>query len=98
MTGAEKKNFFQLRSLYRISGLVGVAIAWSATYFLEDWDGPVFWTLICISVVLGYGGAWGGLSSQWGSTPFTNDPLGWRKAKKTYADSAEHKRDEDKRE
>ena len=30
--------------------------------------------------------------------PFTNDPLDWRKAKKTYADSAEHKPDEDKRE
>jgi len=34
--------------------------------------------------VLGYGGAWGGLAEQWGWKPLREDPLGWRKAKKSY--------------
>jgi hypothetical protein len=70
--------------LLRLAGLTGVLIGWAAMYFFEDWSSPYFLTLICLAVVLGYGGAWGGLSSQWGASPFTNDPLGWRKAKESY--------------
>ena len=77
-----------LHRLLRISGVAGVLICWATMYFFDDWSSIWFWLLISISVVLGYGGAWGGLSIQWGLLPFTNDPLGWRKAKKTYEEDA----------
>lgn len=86
-------NFFKAltpnarKKLLRLSGVLGVVVAWATTYFFEDWTSPAFWLLICVAVVLGYGGAWGGLSRQWGADPFDKDPLGWRDAKRTYSDS-----------
>ena len=53
-------------------------------YFFDDWGHPIFWVLITMAVVLGYGGAWGGLAEQWGWKPLRKDPLGWRTAKKSY--------------
>lgn len=68
----------------RLAGVVCVLIGWSAMYFFDEWDGPAFWTLICVATVLSASGAWGGLAEQWGYKPLTNDPLGWRAAKKSY--------------
>ena len=84
MTMFEKYKSKISQKILRISGVFGVFIGWATMYFFEDWSSPIFWLLISIAVILGYGGAWGGLSLQWGAPPFTNDPLGWRKAKESY--------------
>jgi hypothetical protein len=42
------------------------------------------WILVVIALVFGRGAAMAGIVQQWGYKPFTNDPLGWRKAKKSY--------------
>ena len=68
----------------RIAGLLGVLLGWAALYFFDDWSSPFFWLIATVATVLGLGGAWAGLSTQWGAPPFTNDPLGWREAKKSY--------------
>ncbi len=66
-------------------GIMGVATIWGTAYLLEEWSGILFWVLMSIGSVLGYIGSYGGLAKIFGfSAPFTNDPLGWRKAKKTY--------------
>lgn len=66
-------------------GIAGVSIIWSTAYLFEKWEGFWFWLLMCIGAVLGYAAAYGGLAKQFGfQPPFTNDPLGWRKAKETY--------------
>ena len=84
MTMAEKLKLKISQKILRIAGVLGVLIGWGAMYFFNDWSSPIFWILISIAIILGYGGAWGGLSLQWGAPPLTNDPLGWRKAKKSY--------------
>jgi hypothetical protein len=74
----------KLHRFFRIVGVLGVLIGWATMYFFDDWSSPMFWLLAVIATVLGLCGAWGGLSNQWGAPPFTNDPLGWRKAKQSY--------------
>jgi hypothetical protein len=80
------KVFVQSRShrFLRALGVIGVLIGWATMYFFENWDGPLFWLLICVATIFSATGAWGGLAEQWGYKPLTNDPLGWRAAKKTY--------------
>jgi fatty-acid desaturase len=92
-----KKFFSNRHKLLRASGLFGMLLGWFAMYFFDDWESPIFWSLICLAVVFGYGGAWGGLSHQWGSSPFTNDPLGWRKAKQSYKEEAAPEEDSEKK-
>lgn len=79
-------SFFAKRPLFvfRFAGVIGVLLGWATMYFFEDWRHPLFWLFISIAVVLGYGGAWGGLAEQWGWKPLRNDPLDWRKAKESY--------------
>lgn len=91
------KAFVQLHShrFLRFTGVAGILIGWSAMYFFDHWSGPVFWLLICVSTVLSAAGAWGGLSEQWGYKPLTNDPLGWRAAKKSYHDDKAPQTEED---
>lgn len=68
-----------------VLGLIGVAIIFAVAYFFDDWSGFWFWTLALFGGLLGYVGAYGGLARKFGfEAPFTNDPLGWRKAKKSY--------------
>ena len=68
-----------------ILGIIGISIIFSIAYFFDEWSGFWFWTLALIGGVLGYLGAYGGLARKFGfPAPFTNDPLGWRKAKKSY--------------
>lgn len=70
-------------------GVAGVLIIWGAAYFFDEWSGLWFWTLAILGGALGYLGAYGGLARKFGfSAPFTNDPLGWRKAKKSYKTDA----------
>lgn len=80
------KAFIQDRThaFLRFIGVLGVLMGWAAMYLFEEWDGPIFWILICAATVLSAAGAWGGLAEQWGYKPLTNDPLGWRAAKKSY--------------
>jgi hypothetical protein len=66
------------------STLIGIASAASTFVFMDDLEDPRLWTSAVLAIVFGYGAAWSGLSEQWGFNPFTHDPLGWRKAKKTY--------------
>lgn len=69
-----------------IVGVIGIAIIWCVAYFFEEWSGFWFWTLALLGGALGYLGAYGGLAKTFGlSAPFTNDPLGWRAAKKSYS-------------
>ncbi len=79
-------NWAQSKShkLARLCGVFGVITGWCTMYFFTDWNGFLFWLLICISTVMSVAGAWSGLAMQWGYKPFTNDPLGWRKAKQSY--------------
>ncbi len=74
----------RVHSALRLVGILGLLLGWGAMYFFDDWSSPFFWVLISVAVVLGYGGAWGGLAEQWGWKPLREDPLGWRKAKKSY--------------
>lgn len=68
-----------------VLGCTGVAIIWACAYFFDEWEGFWFWTLSLIGGLLGYTAAYGGLAKKFGfQAPFTNDPLGWRKAKQSY--------------
>ena len=68
-----------------VMGGLGSGLTWATAYFFEEWEGFWFWLLMCIGVILGYTAAYGGLARKMGiPPPFTNDPLGWRKAKDTY--------------
>lgn len=80
-------------------GFTGVAIIWATAYFFEEWTGFWFWALALLGGALGYVGAYGGLAKTFGfPAPFTNDPLGWRKAKKSYEqDSTPPSDDSEKR-
>ena len=66
------------------STLIGIASAVAAFCFLDDLEDPRLWLSAVLAIIFGYGAAWSGLSEQWGFKPFTNDPLGWRAAKKSY--------------
>lgn len=66
-------------------GLIGIAIIFATAYFFESWSGFWFWFFALVGGLFGYVGAYGGLARKFGfSAPFTSDPLGWRKAKKSY--------------
>ena len=48
---------------------------------------PPFWFgvgVLAVSILIGAIGAVSGAAESLGLKPFTNDPLGWRKAKKSY--------------
>lgn len=53
-------------------------------HFFGDFDDLTTWLLASAAIVFGYGSAWAGLMHKWGYKPFTNDPVSWRKAKKSY--------------
>ena len=70
-------------------GVLGILVIWATAYFFQDWSGLWFWLFMCFGAVVGYFGAYGGLAKKFGLRPFTNDPLGWRKAKATYSEPTE---------
>ena len=71
-------------------GMLGVCIIFAVAYFFDDWSGFWFWVFALLGAALGYIGAYGGLARKFGfPAPFTNDPLGWRKAKQTYKSDEE---------
>lgn len=71
-------------------GVTGVVLIACAAYFFESWSGFWFWSLALTGGALGYLGAYGGLAKKMGfSAPFSNDPLGWRAAKKSYNEGSE---------
>ncbi len=70
----------------KLFGAIGVCAALSLYFFFDSLDGAWYWIVASIAVVFGYGSAWAALMHKWGYKPFTNDPLGWRKAKATYQD------------
>ncbi len=80
-----------------IFSAIGIASAFGAWLFIDDLTDIRFWLLTIIVIVFGYGSAWAGLMEKWGFKPFTNDPLGWRKAKGSYkptdAPAGEQKQD-----
>ena len=68
-----------------VFSIAGVAITWGCAYFFNKWEGFWFWLLISVGVVISYIGIYGRQAKQFGfQAPFTIDPLGWRKAKKSY--------------
>jgi hypothetical protein len=70
-------------------GILGVLVLGCVAFFFENWSGFWFWLLALIGGGLGYVGAYGGLAKKFGfEAPFTNDPLGWRNAKKSYQDDS----------
>lgn len=64
--------------------IVGVICAISTVFFLDDLSDWRPWLLACFAIIFGYGASMAGLMKKWGYRPFTNDPLGWRKAKQSY--------------
>ncbi len=64
--------------------LVGLALIWGGAYFFEKWEGFLFWMVMLTGGALAYTSSYGGLAKKFGYKPFTNDPLGWRKAKESY--------------
>lgn len=71
-------------------GTIGILILCCVAYFFKNWSGFWFWLLALIGGCLGYVGAYGGLAKKFGfEAPFTNDPLGWRKAKKSYQNDSD---------
>jgi len=68
-----------------VLGLTGIGVIWATAYFFESWSGFWFWALMLVGGALSYAAAYGGLAKKFGfQAPFTNDPLGWRKAKQSY--------------
>jgi|LauGreDrversion4_2_1035121.scaffolds.fasta_scaffold145471_2 hypothetical protein len=68
-----------------VLAIAGIAITWGCAYFFNEWEGFWFWLLISAGVVIAYIGIYGRQAKQFGfQAPFTNDPLGWRKAKQSY--------------
>lgn len=73
-----------------VLGAIGVLILFATAYFFEEWSGFWFWLFALVGGALGYVGAYGGLAKKFGlEAPFTNDPLGWREAKKSYKAESE---------
>ncbi len=67
--------------------VVGAGLAYLSLSFLPT----KFWKLLGLSIGLGIMGigAYSARASALGlPPPFTNDPLGWRKAKKSYQDES----------
>lgn len=65
-------------------GLTGVGILWVTAYLFDEWSGFWFWFFLLLGGALGYIGAYGGLAKRFGFyAPFSNDPLGWRTAKRS---------------
>ncbi len=80
-----------------VFAIVGIAIIWGCAYFFRDWGGFLFWLLVSVGVVISYVGIFGRQAKQFGfEAPFTNDPLGWRKARKTYHSGTDAKKPTDK--
>jgi len=78
-----------------VLGAIGVLILCATAYFFEEWSGFWFWLFALVGGALGYLGAYGGLAKKFGfEAPFTNDPLGWRKAKKSYHADSEVSKEE----
>jgi hypothetical protein len=66
-------------------GALGCLILFVTAFLFDEWSGFLFWTCALAGGMLGYMGAYGGLAKKFGlQPPFTNDPLGWRNAKKSY--------------
>ncbi len=57
------------------------SIAMMVVPWFFDIDRMVCYALFCLGAVLGSTAAY---SDRFGNKSFTNDPLGWRKAKKSY--------------
>ena len=82
-------NFFILDGKLTKKGkniftVIGLAAAYGVWYFIGDMSDIRFWLCVIIGIVFGYGTVWAGWMEKWGYKPFTNDPLGWRKAKASY--------------
>lgn len=69
---------------HRVFSILGLLAALGTAFYLDDLTDWRLWLLSMVAIVFGYGSAWAGLMKKWGFAPFTNDPLGWRKAKKSY--------------
>lgn len=72
------------RKWKNIFTLIGLLSALSTLFFLDDLSDYRLWILVVIALIFGRGAALAGIVQRWGYKPFTNDPLGWRKAKKSY--------------
>lgn len=80
----------RLSRIYDILGILGSAISICTALVFDEWSGFWFWTWALIGCGIGYLGAYGGLARKFGfQNPFTDDPLGWREAKKSYETNAE---------
>lgn len=70
--------------ILNIMDLVGLGTIFATAYFFEKWEGWLFWLLMLSGAAIAKVSAYGGLAEKFGYKPFTNDPLGWRKAKESY--------------
>ncbi len=76
-------NFFQLLLM-----IVGVLMIIFAAYWVMD---KTLQRLLCVAgLVLGMVGMYAGKASVFKLKPFTNDPLGWRKARAAYSEKVEN--------
>jgi hypothetical protein len=66
-------------SLHGIFSWIGIFLIFAPWF--TDFPTPVIYILFLLGVVIGSLGVY---SDRYGHKSFTNDPLGWRKAKKSY--------------
>ncbi len=81
-----KRYFIHDGKMTDLSSFLVVAITFGGilgTLYFQ----PPFWLgilFISVSLIVGAIGGAAGMAESVGSKPFTTDPLGWRKSKKTY--------------
>lgn len=81
-----KRFLFVNGKMTSFSSVLVIAITFSGILGVLFFQ-PPFWLgvgILAVSLIIGAIGAAAGAAESIGLKPFTNDPLGWRKAKKSY--------------
>jgi hypothetical protein len=86
-----KRFFITDGKMTDLASVLVLAITFGGILGVLYFQPPFWWgvVVISISLLIGATGAAAGMAESVGTKPFTNDPLGWRKAKKTYKNGEE---------
>ncbi|WP_346308911.1 hypothetical protein [Limnohabitans sp.] len=90
-----KRFFFVDGKMTNLSSVLVVAITFGGILGVLYFQ-PPFWLgvgILAVSIIIGVIGAVSGAAESVGLKPFTNDPLGWRKAKQSYKEETAPEQD-----